>query len=136
MPNSKTQDQGRGKRLIVLGAGGTAVKASVLQAAMVREHNWTPGGNHMPLRLAMAPSTIKPTTRSRLDRSHGNAHMTSVVKRGRDLLAPSPISEENEGIEGNVAGPRRLSYSSKTSSTSYAADPTLHKDRLMCCRWQ
>ena len=39
--------------------------------------------------------------------------MTSVVKRGRDLLAPSPITEEEEGSWAGVAGPRRLSYSSE-----------------------
>ncbi len=89
------------------------MKASVQQAAMVREHNWTPGGARMPLRLAMPPSTIKPTTRSRLDRPHGHALMTSIVKRGKDLLAPSPISEEDESAWGDVAGPRRLSYSSE-----------------------
>ncbi|KAL0045599.1 hypothetical protein WJX82_010928 [Trebouxia sp. C0006] len=92
--------------------GGTAMKASVHQAAMVREHKWTPGGARMPLKLAMPPSTVRPTTRSRMERHHGPAMMTSVVKRGRDLLAPSPISEEDEGAWGNVAGPRRLSYSS------------------------
>lgn len=92
--------------------GGTAMKASVHQAAMVREHKWTPGGARMPLKLAMPPSTVRPTTRSRMERHYGPAVMTSVVKRGRDLLAPSPISEEDEGAWGNVAGPRRLSYSS------------------------
>ncbi len=89
------------------------MKASVHQAAMVREHKWTPGGARMPLKLAMPPSTVRPTTRSRMERHHGPAMMTSVVKRGRDLLAPSPISEEDEGAWGNVAGPRRLSYSSE-----------------------
>ncbi len=89
------------------------MKASVHQAAMVREHKWTPGGARMPLKLAMPPSTVRPTTRSRMERHHGPAVMTSVVKRGRDLLAPSPISEEDEGAWGNVAGPRRLSYSSE-----------------------
>ncbi|DBA75138.1 TPA: hypothetical protein ACH3X1_010457 [Trebouxia sp. C0004] len=92
--------------------GGTAMKASVHQAAMVREHKWTPGGACMPFKLAMPPSTVRPTTRSRMERQRGPAVMTSVVKRGRDLLAPSPISEEDEGAWGNVAGPRRLSYSS------------------------
>ena len=90
--------------------GGTAMKASVQQAAKVREHNWTPGGACMPLRLAMPPSTARPTTRPVL---HGSALMTSVVKRGRDLLAPSPITEEDEGSWAGVAGPRRLSYSSE-----------------------
>ena len=89
------------------------MKASVHQAAMVREHKWTPGAARMPLKLAMPPSTVRPTTRSRMERHHGPAMMTSVVKRGRDLLAPSPISEEDEGAWGNVAGPRRLSYSSE-----------------------
>ncbi|DBA67964.1 TPA: hypothetical protein ACH3X2_014002 [Trebouxia sp. C0005] len=92
--------------------GGTAMKASVHQAAMVREHKWTPGGARMPLKVAMPPSTVRPTTRSRMERHHGPAVMTSVVKRGRDLLAPSPISEEDEGVWGIMAGPRRLSYSS------------------------
>lgn len=89
--------------------GGTAMKASVQQAAKVREHNWTPGGARMPLRLAIPSSTARPTTRAGL---HGSALMTSVVKRGRDLLAPSPITEEDEGSWAGVAGPRRLSYSS------------------------
>lgn len=93
------------------------MKASVHQAAMVREHKWTPGGARMPLKLAMPPSTIRPNTRSRMDRHHGPAVMTSVVKRGRNLLAPSPISEEDEGAWGNVAGPRRLSYSSEGTLT-------------------
>ena len=93
------------------------MKASVHQAAMVREHKWTPGGARMPLKLAMPPSTVRPTTRSRMERHYGPAVMTSVVKRGRDLLAPSPISEEDEGAWGNVAGPRRLSYSSEGTLT-------------------
>ena len=39
--------------------------------------------------------------------------LTSVVKRGRDLLAPSPISEGGEeATASSMAGPRRLSYSS------------------------
>ena len=92
------------------------MKASVQQAALVREHNWTPGGACMPLRLAMPPSTVKPTSRSRMTRPAGPAMMTSVVKRGRDLLAPSPISEEGDAVWGAVAGPRRLSYSSEHSS--------------------
>ncbi len=100
-------------------AGGTAMKASVHQAAMVREHKWTPGGARMPLKLAMPPSTIRPNTRSRMDRHHGPALMTSVVKRGRNLLAPSPISEEDEGAWGNVTGPRRLSYSSEGTLTGF-----------------
>lgn len=89
------------------------MKASVHQAAMVREHKWTPGGARMPLKLAMPPSTVRPTTTSRMERLHGSTVMTSVVKRGRDLLAPSPISEEDESAWGTVAGPRRLSYSSE-----------------------
>ncbi len=95
------------------------MKASVHQAAMVREHKWTPGGARMPLKLAMPPSTVRPTTTSRMERHHGPAMMTSVVKRGRDLLAPSPISEEDEGVWGNVAGPRRLSYSSEGILTGF-----------------
>lgn len=89
------------------------MKASVQQAALVREHNWTPGGACMPLRLAIPPSTVRPSTRARADRAHGHAMLTSVVKRGRDLLAPSPISEggEEETVS-RMAGPRRLSYSS------------------------
>ena len=91
------------------------MKASVQQAALVREHNWTPGGACMPLRLAMPPSTVKPTSRPRMTRPGGPAMMTSVVKQGRDLLAPSPISEEGDGVWDTVAGPRRLSYSSEDS---------------------
>ena len=89
------------------------MKASVQQAALVREHNWTPGGACMPLRLTIPPSTVRPSTRARADRPHGRAMLTSVVKRGRDLPAPSPISEgEEEETAGRMAGPRRLSYSS------------------------
>lgn len=95
------------------------MKASVQQAAMLREQSWTPGGARMPLRLAMAPTTVKPSARAKLDRPHGLSLMTSVVKRGRDLLAPSPISEEEEGMWGNVAGPRRLSYSSELQILCY-----------------
>lgn len=91
------------------------MKASVQQAAQVREHNWTPGGACMPLRLAMPPSTVKPSSRFRMTRPGGPAMMTSVVKRGRDLLAPSPISEEGDSACNTVAGPRRLSYSSEDS---------------------
>ena len=89
------------------------MKASVQQAAVVREHNWTPSVVRMPLRLAMPPSTVKPSGRFRPDLPHGSALLTSVVKRGRDLLAPSPISEEEEGLGRGGAGPRRLSYSSE-----------------------
>lgn len=68
----------------------------------------------MPLRLAIPPSTIRASTRTRPDRPHGRAMLTSVVKRGRDLLGPSPISEggELEETANRIAGPRRLSYSS------------------------
>lgn len=93
-------------------AGGTAMKASVKQAALVREHNWTPGGARMPLRLTVPPSTARAPASARTDRPHGRAQLTSVVKRGRELLAPSPISEEGEGNANTMAGPRRLSYSS------------------------
>lgn len=67
----------------------------------------------MPHKLAIPPSTVRASTRARADRPHGRAMLTSVVKRGRDLLAPSPISEggEEETASG-MAGPRRLSYSS------------------------
>ncbi|KAL3133801.1 hypothetical protein ABBQ32_008277 [Trebouxia sp. C0010 RCD-2024] len=100
--------------------GGSALKASVHQAALVREHNWTPGGALMPLRLAIPPSTIKASTRARADRPHGRAMLTSVVKRGRDLLAPSPISEggEPEEAASRVGGPRRLSYSSPSGDST------------------
>ena len=54
-----------------------------------------------------------------MERHHGPAVMTSVVKRGRDLLAPSPISEEDEGVWGIMAGPRRLSYSSEGTLTDF-----------------
>lgn len=93
-------------------AGGSALKASVQQAALVREHNWTPGGAPMPLRLAIPPSSVRASTRARADWPHGRAMLTSVVKRGRDLLAPSPISEGRELEETAPGGPRRLSYSS------------------------
>ena len=96
------------------------MKASVQQAALVREHNWTPGGARMPLRLAMPPSTVRGSTRARTDRPHGHALLTSVVKRGRDLLAPSPISEEV--VDHGVAGPRRLSYSSMLLTQSCQDD--------------
>ena len=88
------------------------MKASVQQAALVREHNWTPGGACMPLRLAIPPSTVRASTRPRAVRPHGRAMLTSVVKRGRDLLAPSPISEGGDETTSSMAGPRRLSYSS------------------------
>ena len=78
-----------------------------------QEHSWTPGGACMPLKLAIAPSTVRASTRARADRPHGRAMLTSVVKRGRDLLAPSPISEGGEEeTASSMAGPRRLSYSS------------------------
>ena len=97
------------------------MKASVQQAAMVREHNWTPSGARMPLRLAMPPSTMKASSRFRPDLLRGSVLLTSVVKRGRHLMAPSPISEEEEGPWIGGAGPRRLSYSSKQAGCT----PTL-----------
>ena len=114
-------------------AGGSALKASVQQAALVREHNWTPGGAPMPLRLAIPPSTIKASTRARADRPHGRAMLTSVVKRGRDLLAPSPISEggEPEETASRVGGPRRLSYSSTTVHPNLSG--SLYHARLHAC---
>ena len=120
-------------------AGGSALKASVQQAALVREHNWTPGGAPMPLRLAIPPSTVKASTRARADRPHGRAMLTSVVKRGRDLLAPSPISEggELEEAASRVGGPRRLSYSStavhpKLLGSPYQAHHWYFETHKMC----
>ena len=63
-------------------AGGTALKASVQQAAQVREHNWSPGGARMPLRLTMPPSTVRHSTLARTHRPHGQAQLTSVVRSG------------------------------------------------------
>ena len=119
-------------------AGGSALKASVQQAALVREHNWTPGGVRMPLRLAIPPSTIRASTMARADRPHGRAMLTSVVKRGRDLLAPSPISEGGEEeVASRMAGPRRLSYSSNAFHFTRCCQGLCakHESLLVHARW-